>query len=324
MDETVIETRNLTKTFRGGVVAVSALDLKISRGTVYGLVGRNGVGKTTALRLLMGLLRPDSGSAEVLGCDLWKAPRRIRARVAYVSQSQQLHGWMTLAELCRYTGQCYDEWDAPLLRSLADRWGLAWNRQVGAMSSGEQRKAGMLLAIAGHPEVLILDEPVANLDPIARREVLDALIEIMGLDRRCTILLSTHLISDLERIAEFVGIMDRGRLVMSDRLEDLQTFVKRVQVIFPGMNTPPAFAIPGALRSRTCGPVATAIVRLAGDPQLDCVRNLPGTRVNIFPVGLEELFVELFGSASADKSSSPEMTPQFDEPPSKILSIQEG
>src|SRR6266852_4404343 len=106
-----IEANNLTKTFKPGIVAVSGLDLQIPRGAVYGLIGRNGAGNTTTLRLLMGLLRPDCGRARILGADMWEAPRPIRARVAHVSQSQQLPGWMTLAELSRYASHFYETWD---------------------------------------------------------------------------------------------------------------------------------------------------------------------------------------------------------------------
>src|SRR4029079_841395 len=160
----------------------------------------------------------------------------------------------------------------------------------GCCSMGHKRKAGMLLAFASRPEVLLLDEPVANLDPIARREIMDEIITAIAQGEGCTVLFSTHLLGDLERVAEYVGIMDRGRLAMTDRLESWQTTLKRVQVIFPSSGVPSEFAIPGSLQTRACGPVITAIDRLTGDLQLEPLRSIPGVRVNVFSIGLEELF----------------------------------
>lgn len=298
MSDPAIEARDLSKTFPGGVVAVNGLDLAVPPGVVYGLIGRNGAGKTTALRMLMGLLRPNRGAARVLGTDLWTAPIETRARVAYVPQLQQLHAWMTPEELCHYASHFYGRWDMAYAHGLARRFDVPWDYQVGVMSGGERRKVSILLAFAARPDVLLLDEPAAGLDPIARRELIDELIEVLSRVEGCTVLFSTHIISDLERVAEHVGIMDRGRMVAAARLDELQSRTKRVQVIFEGAAPPPGFAVPGAIRSKAEGPVVTAVVRLASDAQLDEVRRLPGVRVNVFPLGLEEIFIELFGPGS--------------------------
>lgn len=291
----VIETRNLTKTFNRAVVAVTGLDLMVSRGTVFGLMGRNGAGKTTTLRLLMGLLRPDAGSARVLGEDLWRAPRSARQRIAYVSQAQQLPGWMTLADCSRYHSFYYNGWSAEYARQLAHRWDLPWTRPVGTLSGGEQRQAAIILALAARPEVLLLDEPAANLDPISRRALLNGMVEAISEREECTIVFSTHAITDLERVADHIGIMDRGRLVTTVVLAELLETTKRVQVVFNEAGPPDGFLIPGVLCSHTAGPVVTAIVRLASESQLDLVRQLPGARVNVFPMNLEEIFIELLG-----------------------------
>src|SRR5438477_12898943 len=148
MNGPVIEADNLTKTFRDGVVAVKDFDLQIKRGAVYGLLGRNGSGKTTALRLLMGFLQPDRGEARVLGWDLWRAPRSVRARVAYVAQTQQLPGWRTVEELCRCQQRWNERLDRSHARALADGWKLPWRRRVGGLSAGEQRKVAIAVALA--------------------------------------------------------------------------------------------------------------------------------------------------------------------------------
>jgi ABC-2 type transport system ATP-binding protein len=295
MNDAAIQALDLTKTFRGGVVAVNGLDLEVRRGAVYGLVGRNGAGKTTLLRLVLGLLRADRGSATVLGCDFRHASQALRSRVAYVSQTQAVHSWMSLEELCRCVGHFYERWDPRHARALAADWGLPWKRPVGRLSTGEQRKAMILLAFAARPEVLVLDEPAAGFDLIARRELIEEIIEAITQADGCTVLLSTHVISDLERVADYVGIMDRGRIAMSARLEDLLNQTKRVQVIFQDDEPWADFAIPGAVRCRRSGPVVNAVVRLADGSELDTLRGWAGLRVQVFPISLEEIFIELFG-----------------------------
>lgn len=311
-DDAAIITRDLGKTFPGGVVAVHGFDLQVAAGNVYGLIGRNGAGKTTAMRLIMGLLRPDRGEATVLGQDLWTADRAHRARCAYVSQEQRLPRIMTIAELCRSCAYFYERWDPDYARDLAWRWGLAWDRQLGVMSGGENRKAAILLALACRPEVLVLDEPAAGLDPVARRELIDELVDALGSGDGCTVLFSTHIIADLERIAESIGIMDRGRLLTAGRLDEFQSRTKRVQVVFPGDAVPDGFTIPGILSRQSAGPVLTAVVRLASGHILDEVRAIPGARVQEFPLGLEEIVIDILGPSARSElmeATKPEVTP---------------
>ncbi len=293
--ESDIFARRLTKTFRTGVVAVDGLDLRIERGTVYGLIGRNGAGKTTALKLLMGLLRPDGGDAQVLGRSLWDAPPEHRQRVAYVSQSQQVPEWMSLEELGRYASHFYGSWQSGILREQARRWELPLQIPISRLSGGNQRLAALAVAIATQPEVLLLDEPAAGLDPVARRELNVCLVDALLREEGCTILLSTHLLGDLERLATHVGIMDRGRILTEGTVEDWQRTMRRVQVVFDAECPPAGFEIPGAIRSRTLGPVITALTRVDDEGQLAELRSIPGARVQVFPLTLEELFVDWFG-----------------------------
>src|SRR5205809_5421160 len=219
MSAAVIAANGLSKTFRDGVVAVNDLDLKVERGAVYGLMGRNGSGKTTTLRLLLGLLQPDHGRARVLGWDFWRAPRSVRTRAAYVPQTQQLPASRSLEELNRCLQRFNEQWDQSHARTLANAWGLPWKRPLGCLSSGEQRKAAILLAFAGRPEVLVLDEPAAGFDLVARRQLLEQIVGAMTQSDGCTVLLSTHIVGDLERVADYVGIIDGGRMALSARLE---------------------------------------------------------------------------------------------------------
>jgi ABC-2 type transport system ATP-binding protein len=203
---------------------------------------------------------------------------------------------MTLEELCRYAAHLYERWDNAYARALAERWQLANKSAIGEMSMGDQRKVALLLAFASRPEVLLLDEPAAGLDPITRRGLLDEILEINACGEGCTVLFSTHLLEDLERIIDYIGIMDQGRLILSARLDELQTTVRRVQVVFQSNSVPQGFFIPGSLRTEISGPVATGLARLANDAQLDCIRHLPGARLQVFPLNLEEIFLAYFGT----------------------------
>lgn len=312
---TPIQAANLTRTFRGGVVAVNGLDLAVERGAVYGLIGRNGAGKTTTLRLLMGLLRPDAGEARLLGEVFWEAPASLRERVAYVPQGRPMPDWMSVEDLCRYAGRLFLRWDNGLAHALARRWELPWNRPIGRLSGGNQRLASVLLALAARPEVLLLDEPAAGLDPVARRDLLACLADALATGEGTTVLLSTHLLGDLERLATHVGILAHGRIAQEGTVEDWKRTMRRVQVVFPGEEVPEGFEIPGTVRVRRLGPVLTAMVRVVDEEQLNPARYWPGARVHVFPLSLEELFVEWFGEEPGAAGGGPDHFPEeFGQP----------
>lgn len=295
--EPAVHLCSLSKRFRGGPPVLDGLDLKVGQGEVFGLIGRNGSGKTTALRILMGLLRADHGIAHVLGRDLWLASRDHRQRVAYVSQSQQLPDWLSLRDLSATSSRLYQTWSQPFFKEILQRWHLPTDQPISRLSGGNQRLAAIALALSSRPEVLILDEPAAGLDPIARRDLNQCLIEVLGEGNGCTIVLSTHLLADLERLATRVGIIEEGRLVAEGAVEEWQRTMRRVQIVFSQEQPPRDFSVPGAIRSRTLGPVVNALATIEDDSQLDGVRAIDGARVYVFPLTLEELFVDWFQGA---------------------------
>ena len=306
MRAAAIEACGLSKIFPGEIVGLSDLDLVVPAGVVYGLMGRNGSGKTTTLRLLLGLLRPSSGAARILGWDFWGAPRAVRSRVAYVSQTQQLPSALTLEELSYCLRRCNQRWEPSRAQTLARRWELPWKRPLGCLSSGEQRKTAILLAFAARPEVLILDEPASGFDLVARRELVDQIVDAITQSDGCTVLLSTHLIEDLERVAEHVGIIERGRMALSVRLEDLLNQTRRVQVIFEEEGPPVEFAIPGAVKTWRSGSVVSAVVRWPHGGELEALRASITARIEVFPTGLEEIFLELFGDEHESRGGESE------------------
>lgn len=300
-----VEARNLFKSFSGGAVGVAGLDLSVPSGTIYGLIGRNGSGKTTTLRLLMGLLRADQGQAHILGENMWTAKRALRQQIAYVSQNLQTPGWMTPRELFRYTASFYDEWDRGFADGMAKRWGIPMDRAIGHLSGGQQRQASVIAALAARPKVLLLDEPAGGLDAVVRRQLLEAIVDLAMDDFGCTVLFSTHYIGDLERVAEHVGMLDRGRITLSARSEDLLTKMKRVQVVFDQAEVPSGFRIPGARCTEIAGPVARGIVHLEEEAVLDSIREIKGIRIHTFPLNLEEIFVELYGGNLSEAKDEP-------------------
>lgn len=290
-----VETQGLSKTFAGGVRAVDGLDLGLEVGKVHGLVGRNGAGKTTTLRLLLGLLYPSGGRARVLGESPWSASLQTRQRRTYVAQDSGLPGWLAIEDLFAWYATLFPRWDGARARDIAARLEIPRGRTVGTFSGGQKRLAAVTLAFAARPDLLLLDEPAAGLDPISRRGVLDALIELLGEGDGLTVLFSTHILADLERLADTAVFIDRGRCVLLRSVAELEETVRRVQVVFAEPSVPEGFTIRGARRLEIAGPVCTATLLDFREEMLAPVRALPGVRVETFPLGLEDIFLEIVG-----------------------------
>lgn len=293
MHVNAIETDKITKVYRGGAAAVYEVDLTISPGTVYGLVGRNGAGKTTLIRMLMGLLHPTRGAARILGEDFRTAPRQRRAQVAYVPQATPSGVNMNMVELSYFNSHFYERWDATYAETLCQRFDVPPLKPIGALSGGQQRMAFIIAALAAQPEVLLLDEPAAGLDPVSRREWLEQLVVTLADRPSCAILISTHILADLERLADRIGVLERGRLRFSSSVDDLKADHKRVQIIFPGNAPPLDFSLPHALQYEADGPVVKAVVHRADFAAVERCQQIPGVRIQEFPIGLEDLVIDL-------------------------------
>jgi ABC-2 type transport system ATP-binding protein len=231
-------------------------------------------------------------------------------------------GWMTLKDLSRYLGNFYDRWNKSFAEDLAIRWGVSSLQPMGSLSGGEQRKAAIILALATEPEVLILDEPAAGLDPLSRRELINEVVGVLNRHTAATILFSTHIISDLERVAEWIGVLERGRLVMNRRLDELHSSFRRVQVIFPGEAPPPQFRIHGATKCVVSGPVVSGVTEFFDAEHIEALKRWPGVRVQVFPLSLEEIFIEI--SKCAEEAMAASAVPHFpfdSEQEAKIVSL---
>ncbi len=289
-----IETENLYKSF-GATRAVRGLTMQVPEGSIYGLIGRNASGKTTTLRMLAGVLMPDKGEAKICGSPRHGATEKQRARLAYVSQTQKLYKKFTALDHADCIASMYPNWDQAFLESLCRRFGVPLDRPLGSLSGGQLRMTAVALAFAARTDVLLLDEPAAGLDPVSRRKLMGEIAGIIadGMGR-CTILLSTHILADIERIADTIGIIDKGRMMLSGSLDALLERNRRVQIVFPGTAVPEEFSLPGE-KKRTCrGPVYTALAKVPEKPAPPSLGLPEGARVQIASLGLEDLFIELF------------------------------
>jgi ABC-2 type transport system ATP-binding protein len=219
---TAIESVDLSRRFRR-VEAVDALNLQVPAGSIFGLVGPNGAGKTTTIKLLMNLVRPTRGSAVVLGTDSRRLAPRDFQRIGYVSENQRLPGWMTPAGLLAYCRPFYPTWDDALCRKLQADLDLPLNARLRTMSRGTRMKTALLASLAYRPELVVLDEPFSGLDPLVRDELIRVLLELAAGDngRPITVFASSHDIQDLERLANWIGFIDRGRLVFAEPVTSL-------------------------------------------------------------------------------------------------------
>lgn len=220
MSDIIIELRDLTKQF-GNAHILRGVDLAIPRGSVVGLLGTNGSGKTTLIKCMLGLLRRNTGQSLLFGQDSWSLSPDIKARIGYVPQVISFFPWIRVRDLIRYTASFYPKWNDDLCQRMIRDWDIPADQRISTLSVGQVQKTAILLAVGHDPDLLILDEPAAALDPIARRQFLQLLIDLAAPGRR-TVLFSTHLTTDLERVADRVAVLKTGQVAWFGLLDDLK------------------------------------------------------------------------------------------------------
>ena len=230
----VLRTVGLRKQF-GKTIALDGLNLEVREGEIYGFLGRNGAGKTTTIRALMGILQPDDGTVVLGGRSMPRVDVATKRQIGYVSQEPHFYPWMTGAQLGRFVGGFYPTWDHAEFRRLLDVLQLPPDRRFSHLSGGMQMKLALALALAHRPALLILDEPTAGLDPVARREFLD-LLAGQARHRNRTTLFSSHLIEEVDRVADRIGIIEAGRMRYEGSLAELKATVRRVREPRPPPN----------------------------------------------------------------------------------------
>ncbi|TAK38852.1 MAG: ABC transporter ATP-binding protein [Lysobacteraceae bacterium] len=283
-----IRAHALEKRYDGRTV-LSGVSLEVEAGSVLGLIGRNGAGKSTLIRALLGLIEVDGGEAEVFGAPALRMGDAAKARIGYVPQQPEALGWMEVGQMLDLVGRFYPRWDRAFVRETLDRWGLRPNQQLGKLSPGERQRVALIRALAPRPDLLVLDEPAAALDPVARRDLLREIALRAG-ESGTTVLFSTHIVSDLERVASHVAFMHEGRLLLASELDALKERHVRLRVPAPAA-AQLVGRVPGevARRPGRDGVVSLLLVRDASASWPPIV-HAPGVQCDV--LGLEDLFVE--------------------------------
>jgi len=290
MNSATVEASHLGKMF-GPKRVLQDLSFGVSPGDVVGVLGKNGAGKTTLLELMLGFTQPTEGAVRLFGHESYRLPGDAKARVGFVPQQDELVDHLSVADQLRVIASFYPQWDKDLMSRLCQEWGIDMRARIKGMSVGERQKLSILLAFGHKPELLILDEPVASLDPIARRQFLEQLVEI-STDGLRAIVFSSHIVSDIERLANRIWILKEGRLDWQGDLDSLKESIVRIHLRGSG-RLPEVLAIPGALSVRRESAFPTAIVRdWTEGAQRELERQIAGT-VEVEVLGLEEIFVEL-------------------------------
>ena len=286
-DTDAIVIDGLSKRF-GGKYAVNDLSLTVPRGSVYGFLGRNGAGKTTTIRILMGLLSPSAGTTRVLGFDPEPGPPEMYRRVSYVPEEPHIYEWMDKKWLFGFCDGTHPDWDNALAEELWQRFTLPDGTRFGDLSRGMKGKAMLVVALASRPELLILDDPTSGLDAAVRRDFMHGIIGALD-ETKVTVFFSTHIISDVERIADHCAIIHDGHLLRQSRVEDLKEQVKSVQLVYE-QGAPQTLTVPGALELVREDRDWT--VTVDNYPVIaPALENLGADRVIVSDMTLEDIFI---------------------------------
>ena len=293
--DNIVEVKSLTRQF-GKKRALDQISLAVPRGVVFGLVGANGAGKTTLIRHVLGLLKAQSGSVRVFGLDPVQEPANVLSRVGYLSEEGDLPGWMRVDELMRYMRAFYPTWDEDYAQDLRRQFALDPATKIKNLSKGQRARAGLVVALAYRPELLLLDEPSSGLDPIVRRDILGAIVRTIA-DEGRTVLFSSHLLEEVERVSDCVAMLRNGKIVFSGELDAVTQSHHRLTLRFdeerrepPGLN--------GVLSWEGHGREWTIVARGEIDELRFAASAAGAVIVEQHLLSLDEIFLAQVGSSS--------------------------
>ena len=291
-DPYVIETTELRKSYPD-VDALRGLTLQVPAGSICGFLGRNGAGKTTAIKVLLGMARATSGEARVFGLSAGAAADSvdIRRRTGFAGEDKGLPDYMTVDEVIRFTAHFYPRWRPDLESRYLQRFDLPRGRKVKTLSKGMRSKLALLLAFCRGAELLMLDEPTSGLDPVVTEEVLQALVSHVA-SEPLTVFFSSHQIGEVEQIGDHVVIIDKGRTLASGPLDELRERYRRVQLVFEGDAPAAPLRGAGVLRQHSKGRVLTIVSTNGAEPVIDEARALNPVSIDVTPLTLKEIFLE--------------------------------
>ena len=291
INDSVIVTQALSKCY-GSAEAVRGLDLSVGRNRITAFLGRNGAGKSTTIKMLLGMIRPTAGSGTVLGKQITdgEGNSELRRRIAYVAEDKALYGYMTVEQTIRFVSSFYTDWRRDVEKALLQDYGLPLERKVKRLSKGMRTKLALLLAFARHPELLILDEPSEGLDPVGIEHLLQTLVRWSA--EGVSVFFSSHQIAEVERIADHVCILEKGRLVVDAPLDELRQFYRRIDLVFSSLPPEHEFRISGVERIEARGRQMSVFASRNAEAVVERAHAWNAVSVEVAPVGLREIFLE--------------------------------
>jgi ABC-2 type transport system ATP-binding protein len=290
MQSPYVVARGLGKSFSNKSV-LRDVSFIVAPGDVVGVLGKNGAGKTTLLELVLGFTPATAGEVEIFGHASYKMPGATKARIGFVPQQDELITHLTAADQLRVIRSFYNNWDDELVANLAAKWGIDLNERVRAMSVGQRQKLSILLSLGHRPDLLILDEPVASLDPVARRHFLEQIVEVAA-DQTRAVIFSSHIVSDIERLANKIWIIKDNGLYWSGDFDDLKESVVRLH-LRSTVHISPDLKLPSALSLEVHGNYATAIIFGWNEEIRQNVAAMIDDEIDVEPLALEDIFLEL-------------------------------
>jgi ABC-2 type transport system ATP-binding protein len=291
--DAVIEANGLTRYF-GGKCAVDSVSFRVPRGSVFAFIGRNGAGKTTTIRMILGLLEPTRGSSTILGHDSAGLPAEVRARIGYMAEGHPVYGWMRVGQYAGFQRGFYRHWNEDIFSCVIDYFAIDPRMKAGHLSHGQRAGLHLAMTLAIEPELLMLDDPATGLDPAARRSLLEAMIYFTR-NRERTIFFSTHLLDDVERVADHVAVLDYSVLRACASVDTFRERVRRLVARFPSEPPSKLPVIPGLLRvTRTENELCLVVANLNSRTERD-LEALGALAVDEQPLSLEDALIAHVG-----------------------------
>lgn len=287
----LINLEKVNRSFKDNHV-LKDLNFSIEAGTITGLLGVNGSGKTTMMRCLLGLIKPHSGVCEIFGEESWVASPDVRQKIGFVPQQFDNFLWMTVDQILDYTGAFYEKWQASYVDKLKSSFGLGGEEVIADLSVGMQQRVSIVMALGHSPDLLVLDEPVAALDPVGRRTFIELLLDI-HINEGKTIIFSTHITSDIERVAARVAMMQKGQVTIHSDIEDLKESYCRIHLHCQSGVARLVEKVPGCLKQDIQTNSARLVIENIDDNWYQNLRHMNGVQIEMEYLNLDEIFLVL-------------------------------